>query len=300
MYSDQIFEEITKQAEETASIEEIKRNLGISVKIKNKLSSKVKPADLMVDLSYQRDVNKIKVANIIKNYNPNAIGVVTLSIRENGDLYIIDGQHRVEALKQLGYGNTDINAIVFFDLTIEDEARLFVIMNESRTKPKKSDLYKASIKSGDVELIELNNMLNRNNICVGDKPGDGVIRAIGTLHKVNNKIGIINLEKVIKVLLSANGNNSTSFQAEYITAVSTIIVKYKNVDTDRLALAIKKLGEPSLAIAKSHMIASDVKFVTKSITLSSMIIDNYNYKLTKNKIDKYIVLSADAKNYLSE
>jgi hypothetical protein len=300
MYSDQIFEEITKQAEETASIEEIKRNLGISVKIKNKLSSKVKPNDLIVDSSYQREINKIKVANIIKNYNPNAIGVVTLSIRENGDLYIIDGQHRVEALKQLGFGSNDINAIVFFDLTIQDEAQLFVIMNESRTKPKKSDLYKASIKSGDNDLIELNNMLNRNNVTVGDKPGDCIIRAIGTLHKVNNKLGIINLEKVVKVLISANGNNSTSFQAEYITAVSTIIVKYKNLDMDRLALAIKKLGEPSLAIHKSHMIASDSKSVTKSLTLSAMIIDMYNSYLKKNKLDKYIVLSSDAKNYLSE
>jgi hypothetical protein len=143
-------------------------------------------------------------------------------------------------------------------------------------------------------------MLNRNNVTVGDTPGDCIIRAIGTLHKVNNKLGIINLEKVVKVLISANGNNSTSFQAEYITAVSTIIVKYKNLDMDRLALAIKKLGEPSLAIHKSHMIASDSKSVTKSLTLSAMIIDMYNSYLKKNKLDKYIVLSSDAKNYLSE
>ena len=300
MYNDQIFEEITKQAEETASIEEIKRKLGISFKIKNKLSSQVKPNDLMVDLSYQREINKNKVVNIVKSYNPNAIGVVTLSIRENGDLYIIDGQHRVEALKQLGYGNSDINAIVFFDLTIQEEARLFVIMNESRTKPKKSDLYKASITSGDNNLIDLNNMLNRNNIVVDDRPGDGVMRAIGTLEKVTAKIGIVNAEKVVKVLMSANGNNSTSFQAQYITAVSTIIVKYKNVDMDRLSLAIKKLGEPSLVITKTQMIASDAKFVTKSLTLSAMIIDSYNAYLKNNRLDKMIVLSSDAKTYLNK
>lgn len=300
MYNDQIFEEITKQAEETASIEEIKRKLGISFKIKNKLSSQVKPNDLMVDLSYQREINKNKIVNIVKSYNPNAIGVVTLSIRENGDLYIIDGQHRVEALKQLGYGNSDINAIVFFDLTIQEEARLFVIMNENRTKPKKSDLYKASIKSGDNNLIELNNMLNRNNIVVDDRPGDGIMRAIGTLDKVTAKIGIVNAEKVVQVLMSANGNNSTSFQAQYITAVSTIIVKYKNVDMDRLSLAIKKLGEPSLVITKTQMIASDAKFVTKSLTLSTMIIDSYNAYLKNNRLDKMIVLSSDAKTYLNK
>ena len=300
MYNDQIFEEITKQAEETASIEEIKRKLGISFKIKNKLSSQVKPNDLMVDLSYQREINKNKIVNIVKSYNPNAIGVVTLSIRENGDLYIIDGQHRVEALKQLGYGNSDINAIVFFDLTIQEEARLFVIMNENRTKPKKSDLYKASIKSGDSNLIDLNNMLNRNNIVVDDRPGDGIMRAIGTLDKVTAKIGIVNAEKVVQVLMSANGNSSTSFQAQYITAVSTIIVKYKNVDMDRLSLAIKKLGEPSLVITKTQMIASDAKFVTKSLTLSVMIIDSYNAYLKNNRLDKMIVLSSDAKTYLNK
>ena len=49
-------------------------------------------------------------------------------VRERDGLYIIDGIRRVEALKHLGY--VECPAEVLHGLTVEDEARIFVNMNE--------------------------------------------------------------------------------------------------------------------------------------------------------------------------
>lgn len=292
------FDLIVKNQTETVTINEVENNLNIRFKKMSRLSSTVKPDDVMVDLSYQRTISDSRVKSIIKNFNKNAIGVVTLSIRENGDLYVIDGQHRIEALKALGKGSEEINAIVFFDLSIADEAELFVIMNEGRTKPKRYDLHKASVSSGDVAANEINNILASYGLQPGDRPGFNIVRAVGTLHKVHAKVGKERLDSVIKVLLDANGSYSTSFQAEYITAVAAIFVQYNNIDKARLSNAIKTLGNPDMVVMKASNAAPNSKPFSKIISLASIMIDAYNYRLTKNRLDKVVILSCDARSYL--
>jgi hypothetical protein len=292
------FDLIIKSETESVSIQEVENNLNIKFKTRNKLNSQVKPNDLKVDLSYQREININKVNTIMKHFNPNAIGVVTLSMRENGDLFIIDGSHRVEALKRLGKGNSDINAIVFFDFSVKDEAELFLIMNENRTKPKKSDLHKANVNAGNNDSIAIEEMLKSHGLIIGNRPSNGVVRAIDTLYKVNSKIGINNLSKVVKILKDANGSNSTSFQAEYLTAVATIIVNYKLIDVERLTKSISQIGDPALAITKAKNYSHSSTPFAATISLCFLIIEKYNTKLRVNRLDSSMLLTLNARNYL--
>jgi hypothetical protein len=294
------FSMMIKSQTETASIEEVEKALNIRFKFGSKLTSNVKPNDLLVDYSYQRVPSAHRVSEIAKNFNKSAIGVVTLSMRDNGDLYVIDGQHRVEAMKKLNKGNDDINAIVYFELTVKQEAELFVLMNDNRTKPKRGDLHRASSSAGDYNATQIDEVLQKFNLVVGDKPGYGVVRAVGTIHKVFDKIGKSNLEKVIKILIDANGNHSSAFQAEYIEAVSVIVTHFKSADLAKLTGVINRLGNPAMAILKAKGIASSDKALARVQALACMMIDGYNYRLTKYRLDKTIVLSLDARNYLNE
>jgi hypothetical protein len=306
MSNDIDFDNIVKSQTETATIEEIERKLNVRFKsgkmsklVKNKLSSTVKPDDLHLDLSYQRSVNENKVRLIMNNFNEHAIGVVTLSMRENGDLYIIDGSHRIEALKRLGLGGSDLNAIVFFDLSLEEESELFILMNENRTKPKRADIHKASALSNIGAASEINEMLASIGLHIGSKPGENTVRAITHLYKVYDKVGIETLKKVMTVLIDANGNHSSSFQAEYMTAVGMIFAKFKNVDSTRLAVAIASAGSPTLALANAGMKASNKTPLAKVVSLAVMFVDLYNHKLRVNRLDRIKILSVDHRNYLN-
>ena len=92
----------------------------------NKKFEKVNINDLKVDYSY-RSLDNPSADGIIENFERLAIGYITVSAREDG-LYIIDGIRRVEALKHLGY--VECPAEVLHGLTVEDEARIFVNMNQ--------------------------------------------------------------------------------------------------------------------------------------------------------------------------
>ncbi|MBO0378087.1 ParB/Srx family N-terminal domain-containing protein [Staphylococcus warneri] len=58
--------------------------------------------DLNTDMSYQSPVKEAQVKKIVKHFDPQKLHTIVVNKRENGQFYIIDGQHRVQALKELG------------------------------------------------------------------------------------------------------------------------------------------------------------------------------------------------------
>lgn len=60
------------------------------------------PLDNIKFAEYQREVKPSKVNKIVKNFVPDIMGVGLVSFR-SGEFWGIDAQHRIEALKKLGY-----------------------------------------------------------------------------------------------------------------------------------------------------------------------------------------------------
>ncbi|HEX8382248.1 MAG TPA: DGQHR domain-containing protein [Sphingomonas sp.] len=54
---------------------------------------------------------------------------------------VIDGQHRIEGLRRSGIADFDVNVAILVDADIEDQARVFAIVNLAQTKVSKSLVY---------------------------------------------------------------------------------------------------------------------------------------------------------------
>ena len=133
---------------ETVSVQEIKKAANVAISTYHesfgatfntghitKMSSLVKPSDMFVDYTYQRKALDAKVKKIVKNFNPDLLGIITCSMRDDNQLAIIDGSHRYHALIAMGMENSNVNALVYFGLSIQDEARIFTLTNKEHTKP---------------------------------------------------------------------------------------------------------------------------------------------------------------------
>lgn len=100
------------------------------------------PVDLLeVDYSYQR-VRSSHVNDIFDNWDDSLCDFLIVSYR-NGIFYIVDGQHRYYAALTKGIKN--LPCIIRVGLTMEEEARLFVNINEPRKQLNPYDTYKANI-----------------------------------------------------------------------------------------------------------------------------------------------------------
>lgn len=61
------------------------------------------PLDRLFLETYQRTLNPQKVKRIVREFDPSKLGVLMISERPDGRYAVIDGQHRMTALREMGY-----------------------------------------------------------------------------------------------------------------------------------------------------------------------------------------------------
>lgn len=116
------------------------------------------PSQLSVDPAYQRSVDneasKTLIRKIAQFWNWDLCQPLVVSRREDGALYVIDGQHRLEAARLRG-DITQLPAVVVSYADPADEAASFVQLNQQRRPLSKIDVFKAAVASGDREACEI-------------------------------------------------------------------------------------------------------------------------------------------------
>jgi hypothetical protein len=106
----------------------------------------VELAKLKSDHLYQRDLIADVVETISQNYDIVTAGTIVVSLRENGDMFIVDGQHRVAGAAHAG--ETHILAQVLTGLTPREEADLRLKGNFKRTD-RIWEVFRARVFAGD-------------------------------------------------------------------------------------------------------------------------------------------------------
>lgn len=107
---------------------------------------------LKVDHAYQREV-KAGHKKIVANFNENALGIPLVAQREDGTLWIVDGQQRVTALRILNFKT--VRAEVFASNGPEHEAEVFKLVNINRTKLNPSESFRALLAAQDPAAWEV-------------------------------------------------------------------------------------------------------------------------------------------------
>ena len=128
--------------------------------------------ELHIDESYQRSLqNHVKI--IARDWNPTKCDPLKINFREDGNFYVWDGQHRLEAarLRGIKYLLCDITV----GLTQEQEAELFGCQGVGIKKPDPYDIFKANVCAGEEIDTAIKNMcddydllVNRNNKKAGN------------------------------------------------------------------------------------------------------------------------------------
>lgn len=253
-----------------------------------KISSQVKVSDLLIDYSYQRTPIAKKVSKITKNFDSDLLGVLICSLRENGEIAVIDGSHRYHALIAKGYHNATVNALVYFGLTREHEAKIFAMMNSEHTKPNPAEIFKAGVVSGDKLTLAINEILAKHGLNVHAGNQGGSVRAVATLKRVYNNAGPEVLDKTLETIKLAFGMNSADYRDQIISALGFIYNRYgSHVNKKRLAKTLQSFGSTKTLIALAQSMNIGSQLITFTV-LPTIIINKYNLKLrAENKLEAF-------------
>lgn len=114
---------------------------------------------IVTDGRYQRPVEEKRVERIVREFDAKQLGTVELSKRKDGSYAIIDGQHRLAALKALG--RKQVPAIVHEDLDAKGEGELFVAINMGRKQLRPAERFFAQVFAGDEQAVAISRAVTK-------------------------------------------------------------------------------------------------------------------------------------------
>lgn len=136
----------------------------------------------MVDLVYQRATNGSQsqriIAGMVRHWDWRLCQPLNVARRNDGGLYVIDGQHRLEGARHRG-DVLHLPCVIASSADVGEEAQTFVALNQRRQKLSQGDVFSAQLAAGDpdakhaFELIEGAGLsLARTHTPAAWKPGE--------------------------------------------------------------------------------------------------------------------------------
>lgn len=192
------------------------------------------PLSLMqIPTNAQRELNPAWSDHIAADMDVEKIGVFVVNKR-GSTYWLVDGQHRREALLQIGWGDQQVQCQVFENLTDEQMAELFLGVNDKLTVPALPK-FRISVAAGREREIAIDKIVRAAGCAVTRDKVDGGIGAVGTLIRIYERSGPRVLGRTIAIIRDAYG--SPGFDAPVLDGLSLLCARHNGDLEDQVLVA---------------------------------------------------------------
>lgn len=250
--------------------------------------------DFFVDHNVQRGLNEARVAEMAEDFRPDSMGLITASMRETGRIAILDGQHRIAAARLANYEGGIVTR-VFENLTVTEEAGLFLTLNKSRPVST-IERFKVRVTLGDPVATNINKILKAYglNINFAAAKTPNTISAVVTLEKVYHGAGVRDnghhadlVDRVIGTLIKSYGGDTRPqvFSRPLVEGMGIFHATYgKRIDKERLTDLLG--GVPPRQVVSRARTRRDALGGSMGENAAEVILDIYNHR-RKDKLPPF-------------
>lgn len=239
---------------------------------------KLSVREISIDPTYQRALDESRVDAMARHLDETRIGVPVLSLRKDGSYVVLDGQHRVEAMRRAGLSDHKIFCEVHNGLTPAEEAALFLRLNNGRKPVRVFDKYRARMVAKEPTAVEFTRIAHSLGLRIGAAPGKNTICAIQAVEYVHKKNG--NLDIVLAVLKKWGQGEVSVFEGDMIKDVSRFLVDYSTeVDPDEFTEKLQRHDPGHIMRRIKGLI--DVLDGNRRLAANSVLRDVYNHRRAK-------------------
>lgn len=232
---------------------------------------------LTIDPRTQRVLRPHIVKKIRASLDLDAIGVITANRRKGGALAVLDGQHRVVALREEGLGEWEITCRIFEGLSIQEEAALFRKLN-TYTRPSAVDDFLKGVVAKDGECVAINRIVEFCGFEIHPQATHhGGISAVAALRKVYRDGGGDALSKTLALAREAWGVTPEATAGQIIDGLGRVVTTFNGeVDYGVLANKLAKYpGGASGLIGKARML-NDIRRKPVAGCVAEIVVNTYN------------------------
>jgi hypothetical protein len=143
-------------------VKDLTRVVRYTVKLLKVVDLRIAPED---ELKYNREIKLPHLKEIRDTFDINKVGVLKISLREDGFYYIIDGQHRKIVLEELGIEY--IECQVYTELTIPEEAEMFFTCAENTLRINSGQKFKANLVMETKDYLNIKQIVESVGLKLG-------------------------------------------------------------------------------------------------------------------------------------
>lgn len=242
---------------------------------------------------YQRVLNMKNVNKIVKEFNPAELGVLVVSKRDDGTYSVLDGQHRLTALRRLGFSAA--NCIVLENMTVQEEADYFRRQNENKQNLRIADTFNASLYAEDEESLEIKRLMDKYGFRFGKSGSPMCICAIGALQTIIRTYDVRTLENVLCCIAGTWPKDATILRREMLAGLAEFWYRFADAVPQarfeqrmanrapaamyqELTMRTKGRTAPTMAFNKNNRFAC-----------CGVLVDNYNRKLRADSPNRLVL-----------
>lgn len=227
---------------------------------------------------FQRPLDRRRAKRYADAYDPNLERMPVVSVRANGDVVVLDGQHTVEMLR-LVYGPKHVVICEpRYDLTYEQESRLFFDFQDKRRNVNSRDGFWSLIQAKDSSALGQLSVLKTYGFTITPRPGidapnEGLpIASVAHIDYIYTRPeGPAVLAETLSVIRESCVTEEGSRQGVFLRALATVIAK--GGDRERLVTLLKS-SEPQNFMRKNSGGAASKQCFER-------IISEYNKRLRR-------------------
>ena len=186
----------------------------------------------------QRPFSKAHGDTLAAHLDLEKVGYPVINLA-NGVPWILDGQHRIYALRQNGFGNEELECEVYEHLSEREMADRFLGRNSMKAV-KAFDRFQVAVTAGHAREAAIHRLVDEAGLKISSSGESGYIRAVTALIHVYEQHGATGLSQTLRTIRDAYDGDPAAFAQPVIEGVGLVYGRY-NSRTDEAAL-IAALG----------------------------------------------------------
>lgn len=198
--------------------------------------SEVAIGKMSVNSKAQRELKPHRVKELHDNLDLDMLGFPVLNWVSGDKYHIIDGQHRIEAIKQFlgdGWQRQILKCKVYKALTEQEEADMFDRLNNVLSVSAFAK-FKVRITAQREIETEINRIVESEGLKIARGKLPGSISSIGTLVAVFNRTDSPTLGRVLRVLRDSFGDSG--FKSSAIYGISLLCERYGSLLNEKAVI----------------------------------------------------------------
>lgn len=192
-------------------------------------------AKMRVSTAAQRVLKPARVLELTSIFDLEQLGYLVVNFRD-GWWWIVDGQHRFEALKRwLGYGweKQSLDCRAYDGKSEQDEAKMFLRLNNALAVSA-FDKFKRAVFAGYSDERSVEKAADKAGLKIAREKGDGHVSAVTTLMKIYKRSDAKTLTRSLALVYQSFGDPGLS--NNIIDGIARVCERYNGALDDTEAI----------------------------------------------------------------